>query len=427
MSLVRKWLLQFEWLLRSSTLRLAALLSAIFALGFVVAIFVALTLGQRALEQRVDATLTVLAQGSGVAQTRVDGAGMIRRPVHDLAGLPEPFRRAVERGGGTLDLDDDLMGSDKWRVMVASDNDGRPTMVAVSVEDSADAQELLASILWTTAGIVIALTLAIGVWMGLLAQRRLARINRTLGQLAAGDLSARTVHSQAKDDLDDMSHNLNQTASELERLVSQTRRLSASIAHDLRTPLARLRAQLEMLPEGDGRAAALEEASRLSDIFDTIMRVARIEAGQGREGFEHVSLDELAQDMAETFGPVVEDEGKTLNLEIASSATVQADRAMLVQALANLIQNALVHGGEQITVFVDGYSLGVADNGAGVEPAQFSKIIEPMVRLDAARGTPGSGLGLALVKAVADRHGAKLNLAMHNPHGLRVTLNFTQM
>jgi signal transduction histidine kinase len=100
---------------------------------------------------------------------------------------------------------------------------------------------------------------------------------------------------------------------------------------------------------------------------------------------------------------------------------------MLVQALANLIQNALVHGGEQITVFVDGYSLGVADNGAGVEPAEFSKIIEPMVRLDAARGTPGSGLGLALVKAVADRHGAKLNLAMHNPHGLRVTLNFTQM
>lgn len=427
MSLVRKWLLQFAWLRRSSTLRLAAMLSGIFALGFVVAIFVALTLGERALERRVDATLTVLAQGAAVEQARGDSAAMILRPMDELAGLPEPFRRAAARGGGTINLRDDLMGSDLWRVLLAPDSDGQPIMVAVPVEDSADAQELLTNILWTTAGIVIALTLAIGVWTGLVAQRRLARINATLGHLAAGDLSARTGHSQSKDDLDDMSQNLDQTAAELERLVSQTRHLSASIAHDLRTPLARLRAQLEMLPEGDGRGAALEEASHLSDIFDTIMRVARIEAGQGRDGFAPVALGDLAQDMVETFGPVVEDEGKTLNLEIGAAATVQADRAMLVQALANLIQNALVHGGEQITVFVDGYSLGVAENGAGVDPTQFAEIIKPMVRLDGARSTKGSGLGLALVRAVADRHGAKLNLAVNDPQGLRVTLNFTQL
>jgi signal transduction histidine kinase len=427
MFLVRKWLVQFKWLLRSSTLRLAALLSAIFALGFVAAIFVALTLGERALERRVDATLTVLAQGAAVEQARGDSAAMILRPMDDLAGLPEPFRRAAARGGGTIHLRDDLMRSDQWRVLVAPDSDGQPIMVAVPVEDSADAQELLAKILWTTAGFIIVLTLATGGWAGLLAQRRLVRINATLGKLAAGDLSARTGHSHSKDDLDDMSQNLDQTASELERLVSQTRHLSASIAHDLRTPLARLRAQLEMLPEGDGRGAALEEASQLSDIFDTIMRVARIEAGQGRDGFTPVALDDLAQDMVETFGPVVEDEGKTLTLEIASSTTVQADRAMLVQAVANLIQNALVHGGEQITVFVDGYSLGVADNGAGVDPVQFAEIIKPMVRLDGARRTQGSGLGLALVRAVADRHGAKLNLAVNDPQGLRVTLNFTQL
>ena len=427
MSLVPKWLMQFKWLRHSSTLRLAGLLSAIFAFGFVAAIFVALTLGERALEQRVDATLTVLAQGAAVEQSRGDSAAIILRPMDDLADLPEPFRRAAARGGGTIHLRDDLMRSDQWRILVAPDSEGQPIMVAVPVEDSADAQELLANILWTTAGIVISLTLAIGVWAGLLAQRRLVRINATLDQLAAGDLSARTGVSRSKDDLDDMSQNLDQTASELERLVSQTRHLSASIAHDLRTPLARLRAQLEMLPDGDERGAALEEASHLSGIFDTIMRVARIEAGQGRDGFTPVALDDLAQDMVETFGPVVEDEGKTLTLKIASPATVQADRAMLVQALANLIQNALVHGGEQITVFVDGYSLGVADNGAGVDPAQFAEIIKPMVRLDGARRTQGSGLGLALVRAVADRHGAKLNLVVNDPQGLRVTLDFTQL
>ncbi len=427
MFLAPKWFEQLRWLGRSSTLRLAALLSAIFALGFVAAIFVALTLGERALERRVDATLTVLAQSSTIAEALGDSPSMILRPLDNLAGLPEPFRRAVERGRGTVHLRNDLMRSENWRVLVAADSTNQPVMVAVPVDGTADAQELLATILWTTAGVVVVLSLAIGVWGGLLAQRRLMRINATLSQLAAGDLSARTGHNRSKDDLDDMSQNLDQTASELERLVSQTRHLSASIAHDLRTPLARLRAQLEMLPDGDGRGAALEEANHLSGIFDTIMRVARIEAGHGRDGFAPVDLDDLAQDMVETFGPVVEDEGKRLMLETATPATVQADRAMLVQALANLIQNAMVHGGDQITVFVDGQNLGVSDNGSGVDPAQFAEIVKPMVRLDGARSTQGSGLGLALVRAVADRHGAKLHLDAIEPHGLQVTLDFTQM
>jgi signal transduction histidine kinase len=180
-----------------------------------------------------------------------------------------------------------------------------------------------------------------------------------------------------------------------------------------------------MLPDGEGRGAALEEVSRLSGIFDTIMRVARIEAGQGRDGFDSVALGDVANDLAETFGPVVEDEKKTLTLDISTPATVQGDRAMLVQAIANLIQNALVHGGDQITLFARGGTIGVADNGAGVDPAEFENIIKPMVRLDGARSTQGSGLGLALVRAVADRHGAKLDLGVSDSHGLRVTINFT--
>ena len=427
MSLVRKWAVQFTWLRRSSTLRLAVLLSGIFAIGFVVAIFVALTLGQRANEQRLDATMATVAQGGAIAETRSDTATMIIRPRDDLSGLPEPFRRVVSRGGGTVALRDDLMRSNVWRVLVTQDATGLPVMVAIPIEDSEDAQELLGQILWSTAAIVIVLTLSIGVWAGLLAQRRLARINATLGDLAAGDLSARTRHSTSKDDLDDMSQNLDQTAAELERLVSQTRHLSASIAHDLRTPLARLRAQLEMLPDGDTRSAALEEARGLSDIFDTIMRVARIEAGQGRDGFEPVPLAGLAEELAETFGPVIEDMGKTLLLSLIAGETVQADRAMLVQAMANLIQNALVHGGDRIVLFVDGREIGVADNGPGVDPDQFAEIIKPMVRLDTARSTQGSGLGLALVRAVADRNGARLVLAVNEPQGLRIALNFTDL
>lgn len=423
MSLVRNVWARFGWLGRSSTLRLSMVLSVIFALGFVVAIATALILGERANDRRLDAALATLAQGGAIG----DSPTMILRPLDDLSDLPDPFQRAAQRGGGTVFLRDELFRSDAWRLLVAPDSAGQPVMVAAPIEDSEDARELLARTLWTTAAIVVVATLAIGFWAGFIAQRRLARINKTLGDLAAGDLSARTGQQRSKDDLDDMALNLDQTAMELERLVTQTRNLSASIAHDLRTPLARLRAQLEMLPEGEGRSTALEEASRLSGIFDTIMRVARIEAGQGRDGFAPVPFAELVDDLAETFGPVIEDEGKALVLDISHPATVQADRAMLVQAMANLIQNALVHGGDQVTLFVDGDTIGVADNGNGVDPAQFAEIIKPMVRLDAARSTQGSGLGLALVRAVADRHGAHLMLAENTPMGLRVSIGFTEL
>ena len=425
MSLGHKWAQHFRWLRRSSTLRLSALLSGIFALGFVVSIFVALTLGERANERRLDSTLATLAQGDVIAETRIDSPSLILRPMDELDGLPAPIRRASERGGGTVELRNNLMRSDAWRILVTQDSAGDNVVVGIPIEDSEDARELMAKILWTTAGVVVIATLAIGLWAGLLAQRRLKRINATLGLLSSGDLTARTGLSQSKDDLDEIAQNLDQTAGELDRLVTQTRHLSASIAHDLRTPLARLRAQLEMLPDGDERGVALEEANRLSGIFDTIMRVARIEAGQGRDGFKEVPLGDLADDLVETFGPVIEDEGKSLTLELSDPATVKGDREMLVQAMANLIQNALVHGGDQIRLFARGATIGVADNGSGVDPASFEEIIKPMVRLDASRSTQGSGLGLALVRAVTDRHGALLDLAMNDPQGLKVTLSFT--
>ncbi|MEL6681252.1 MAG: HAMP domain-containing sensor histidine kinase [Pseudomonadota bacterium] len=418
---------RLRWLLRSSTLRLALLLSVISATGFAVAIFVALTLGEDANERRVDESLSALARASVLEDVTGDGPDMILRSPDALRGLPSSFRRAVERGGGTVHLQNDLRGSDVWRVLLTADSEGTPVVVAVPLEETEEAQALLAGILWTTAAVVMVLILAVGFVAGALAQVRLSRIDKTLGRLAQGDLSARTGHTRSKDDLDDVARQLDVTAAELERLVMQTRHLSASIAHDLRTPLARLQAQLEMLPDGEARGAALEESGRLSDIFDTIMRVARIEAAQGTDGFESVEISELLNEVAEIFGPVIEDEGKTLVVDVTEADRIQADRQMLVQALANLIQNALVHGGETITLFSNGTSFGVADNGQGVASDMFSEIIKPMVRLDAARTRDGSGLGLALVRAVADRHGAKLELSQNQPSGLKVTLNFANL
>jgi len=426
-ALVGKFFKPVGWLRRSSMLRLSLLLSVIFAIGMAAAIFIALTLGQSAIERRVDTTMQAFANATVLENARTQNPDIVVRARNDLQDLPRAFERAAAKGGGTADLDDDFRRSDVWRVLVTTDSSGTPIVLAFPIEDREEAQELLAGVLWTTATLVILLTLAIGFGAGLLAQRRVAVINQTLDRLGKGELGARTGHRRSKDDLDDVARQVDHTATELERLVAQTRNLSASLAHDLRTPLARLQARLEDLPEGIERAAALDEANRLSGVFDTIMRVARIEAAQGQDGFASVDLAELAAELAEVFGPVVEDAGKSLQLDMQNPATVAADRQMLVQAVANLIQNALVHGGADITLMAHGRRLGVADNGAGVDPAQFAEIVKPMVRLDAARASDGTGLGLALVRAVADRHDASLDLASVDPHGLQVTLHFAKL
>ncbi len=403
------------------------MLSIVFAIGMTVAVSIALNLGRDAVLQRIDETLDGFAASVAADDAPEDSFSVIIRPMSELQDLPREFARVARNGGGTVFLENDYRFSELWRAIVTEDTDGTEVLIAVPIDDSEEALELLGGVLWTTAIIVVGVALAIGLLAGLLAQRRLRRITTTLDRLARGELTARTGVERSSDDLDDLARQLDTTASELERLVAQTRHLSASIAHDLRTPLARLRAQLEMLPEGEARGAALEEAARLSGIFDTIMRVARIEAQQGTEGFDSIDLAELVDEMGETFGPVVEDSGKSLTVRTTSAATVQADRQMLVQVIANLLQNALVHGGSEITLFADGVSFGVSDNGAGVDPSQFAEILKPMVRLDAARSTEGTGLGLALVRAVADRHGAHLSLGQETPQGLRVALKFAEL
>ena len=418
---------QLRWLRRSSTLRLTILLSVIFALGMAAAVVVTLGLGRDALMERTDDTLDRFADALEEGEAPEDSFYVLIRPVEHLRDLPREFAQAARQGGGTVFLEDDFRDAETWRAMVARDADGARVLIAVPFEDSEDALELLGGLLWTTASVVIGVALAIGLAAGLLAQRRLQRITRTLARLGRGDLNARTEVVRSRDDLDDLAKQLDATAEDLERLVTQTRHLSASIAHDLRTPLARLNARLEMLPDSEARSGALDEARRLSGIFDTIMRVARIEAQQGTEGFTPIDLGALLSDIAETFSPVVEDNGKRLHVLAEAPGTIEGDRQMLVQAVANLLQNALVHGGRHITLFARGTALGVADDGPGVDPSDYEEIMKPMVRLDAARSTDGSGLGLALVRAVADRHGARVRLAPEQPQGLRATLEFSDL
>lgn len=427
MSLVRNALRRVRWLYRSSTLRLTFLLSVIFALGMSVAVFVALSFGKDALIDRADETLRSLAVAVEADEVLENNTSIIVHELSDIDELPREFGRVAQRGRGTVDLNRPFRRSEEWRVLVTPDDDGELVLIGLPLDDGEEALELLSDVLRSTVVTVLMVVFLIGLTVGTLAQRRLVRINNTLDRLAGGDLRVRTGITKGNDDIADLARQVDKSAAEIERLVAQTRNLSASIAHDLRTPLARLRAHIESLPDGEDRHAALEEASQLASIFDTIMRVARIEAEHGSDRFEQLDLGALITEMAETFGPVIEDAGKTIRFDVAQADTVFADRQMLVQVVANLVQNALVHGGDMIELFAHHRSFGVADNGDGVPEKQYGEIIKPMVRLDAARGSQGSGLGLAMVRAIADRHGAALELSANTPSGLRVALNFAKL
>jgi hypothetical protein len=217
-------------------------------------------------------------------------------------------------------------------------------------------------------------------------------------------------------------------------LIANVRQVSTDVAHDLRTPLARLRNRLEQglaAVGAGGDAALLEDAIRRVDevlgLFAAILRIAEIEGGQIRETFKRVDISGLASELAESYAPAVAEGDRSLVLKAAPGLVVLGDRELLAQALINLLENAQSHtpAGTTIEIYVEAAGgavlAGVADNGRGVPPADRERIVERFIRLENSRSAPGHGLGLNLVAAIAGLHGGALRFADNAP-GLRATL-----
>ncbi len=293
---------------------------------------------------------------------------------------------------------------------------------------------------------VFLVTVVLGLGGGLLLARgvmhRIEAINRTTHRIMAGDLTGRVPRDGGGDEIDRLAGNLNAMLDQIERLMTGMRQVTESVAHDLRTPLSRLRTRVELalIHESDDpevyRAVLQDtilEADRLLATFTALLSIAEAESGANRKALEPVRLAEVVRLAADLYEPVAEEKGLTLTTDIRAEPTVRGNEQLLAQAVSNLLDNAIKYTpeGGRIALLLEGEGPGqaarvtVADNGPGIPPDMREKVLERFVRLDAARASPGNGLGLSLVDAVARLHDASLRLEDNAP-GLRISIVFPQ-
>ena len=292
----------------------------------------------------------------------------------------------------------------------------------------------------------LALVIVLGLVGGFFVSRRvLSRIDAMTGTaqtIMAGDLSGRLPVAGTGDELDRLADNVNAMLERIEALMRGLKEVSDNIAHDLKTPLTRLRNRCEQaLRSATGEAsyrAALESTIAESDdlirTFDALLMIARAESGQARENMTEFDASEIARDVGELYEPVADEKGIALKIDAPAAAPVRGNRELVSQALANLIDNAIKYAGPngkvngvpaEIVVGAgdDGerITLSVADRGPGIPDADRGRVVERFVRLEQSRSEPGSGLGLSLASAVARLHGGELKLEDNHP-GLRTTI-----
>lgn len=283
----------------------------------------------------------------------------------------------------------------------------------------------------------LAPTLLLGLAGGILMSRRMLRrldaINRTSARIIEGQLQERVPTRRPDaipvDEFDRLAVNLNDMLDRIEQLMAGLKTVTDNVAHDLRSPLTRLKGRLEALlraedAEGrmtDARRAEVEtaiaEADGLIGTFNALLSIAKAEARTGREGFGPVDIGALARDAAELYAPLVEEAGRAFHLRLPDEEIppVRGDRHLLTQVLVNLLENAVKHGGGAVAVRVedgpDRVVLVVSDEGPGIAEADRARVLDRYSRLEVSRSTPGNGLGLSLVAAVASLHGATLSLS----------------
>ena len=298
-----------------------------------------------------------------------------------------------------------------------------------------DMQESLAEAAGWGVLLTLLLALAGGFFMSRGTLRWVARLKLATDEVIRGDLGRRLPAAGTGDELDGLVANINTMLDRIQQLMEGMRQVTNDIAHDLRTPLGRLKTRIEsaLAQAADPSASARECSRALGDIervletFDALLSIAQIEAGARRERFSRVDLSALSEELGQLYAAEAEAHGQTLALAVEAGVSLPGDRELLAQLWANLVENAIQHGGVgaviELAVGADakGIWLSVADSGPGVAPEDLGRITGRFYRGEGSRTTAGSGLGLSLVKAIAELHGLRLVLEDNAP-GLKVSV-----
>ncbi len=313
---------------------------------------------------------------------------------------------------------------------------GLHLLVGNDVRERARVRNLVAETLGWGLAVVLALSLTGALLMSRFLLGRIEHINAASREIMSGHLDRRVPLSGRGDEFDEVAANLNAMLDRIERLLDATKEVSDNIAHDLRSPLARLRSRLELLllenPDLDAyreaTAETVAEIDKLLKTFAALLAIAEAEAGAAQRRFQPVELADLVGDVAELYEPLAETEGRRLRLEIGGPAPIRGDRDVLFQALSNLLDNAVKYApeGTEIGLALSAQAgearIVVADRGRGIPQELRERVLERFYRAESSRSTEGSGLGLSLVTAAAKLHGGRIALEDNAP-GLRAVLS----
>ncbi|MBL4890436.1 MAG: HAMP domain-containing histidine kinase [Rhizobiaceae bacterium] len=278
-------------------------------------------------------------------------------------------------------------------------------------------------------------------FVGRRALKRIDMVSRSTNRILAGDRSERLPLSGGGDEFDRLSNGMNHMLDQINHLDEGLKQVSDNIAHDLKTPITRLRNKAETALSGkmtaaNGRkalASVVEECDTLIKTFDALLMIARVESGSTTAKFTRLNLSEILEDIAELYEPLAQENGLDFKIDIATDIMVSGNRELLSQAMANLIDNAMKYStkkkGEQASIQINlqrdakGALISVSDNGPGIPQDKRDHVMERFTRLEKSRTRPGNGLGLSLVKAVVQLHKGTIVLGDNQP-GLVVTMSF---
>jgi signal transduction histidine kinase len=445
-------------LLLSTPLRVALILGAAFLVALVIANVAAFKLienelGVRA-DQAISDTFTVISRAYGDAD-QTDLVESVRAHAASTIDHEKIFALADETGHvivgnaasvpsitgwGTVGAE--RLGTtpgdgEEYRIFVGAVGTVRLMVGSSFAETRAIAALTRGTLAWASMSILV-IVLVIGIVLALSAQRRIDSIAGTMTRVGHGELAARIAVGRRGDDIDSLSRQVNAALDRLTALVEGMRHVSVNIAHDLKTPLNRLAITIEDATDAEARglsvaehlAQAEGEIQRINSTFDALLRIAQIEAGARRARFVRLQLAQILDKIVDAYADVADEAGQTLQTSYARDLPeIVGDPELLTQLCANLVENSIRHCPTGttigITVAVDEMQVVAtfSDNGPGIPTAEHEKVFQRLYRLEKSRTTSGNGLGLSLVKAIAELHGASIAIADLAP-GLAISVRF---